>query len=520
VTKLEPVADLPVAAFAPPADRVRVTARVFSHLASARSAIRGEVCERIRAHGLRTDTCAILLVIANADGPCGNADVADALALPRGSTHRLLKHLQESALVDSVVNPVDRRFNNWLLAPPGAALLTELGLFATPDSMLATWVSSDPGRAHELIEDLITLVTEMAATKQGARLQQRVMDTIEATGQDVGTERAAALRLYLLEMIAYRILRAEATNHLQAATAGAVTLVHYMALCRTVDTCSASEMAEFLRVDPATSIRVVDHLVKFGYVARNRNPSDGRQVVIGTTPAGVELLQTLPPYRDTGRLVDVLMALPERAHRLEENVKALDEAVAGHRDFPIPDMNIVVERFAASVQQAATTPPDQEGYRGALTQLVGGVALMTASNGRVRRALTVSVSAPRTSSLITLTVPSEAAAPLLELVEATGTFGLNVLASTHAPLAATFDRPKRLQKLDASEWFLIDGIPALRTALVTILCSVDRILDAGDHHVVLGVPLHASFGAAPAEPLVAWNGRYHSAASMTGSGPA
>jgi flavin reductase (DIM6/NTAB) family NADH-FMN oxidoreductase RutF len=122
--------------------------------------------------------------------------------------------------------------------------------------------------------------------------------------------------------------------------------------------------------------------------------------------------------------------------------------------------------------------------------------------------LTVTASAQRSSPLISLTLPNDIAAPLVELMHETGTFALNVLPSSHAGLAARFDRPQTLGPEDRGDWFLIDEVAALRTAFVTVLCRVDRVLDAGDHQVILAVPLHASFGGTPSGPPLGWQTSY------------
>jgi len=74
---------------------------------------------------------------------------------------------------------------------------------------------------------------------------------------------------------------------------------------------------------------------------------------------------------------------------------------------------------------------------------------------------------------------------LLEVIQRTGTFGLNVLASHHSALATAFaakggDKFKGIYWHDEGTGARLDG------AAAWVLAEVDSIIPAGDHFLLLG----------------------------------
>lgn len=94
-----------------------------------------------------------------------------------------------------------------------------------------------------------------------------------------------------------------------------------------------SELAAALRVDASTATRAVARLEADGLVARQRDPADGRSVVVVPTDAGRDRLVRLA---EAGR--DAMRQLlagfdPDELHQLggllERLVAAVDDLVAG-----------------------------------------------------------------------------------------------------------------------------------------------------------------------------------------------
>jgi flavin reductase (DIM6/NTAB) family NADH-FMN oxidoreductase RutF len=74
---------------------------------------------------------------------------------------------------------------------------------------------------------------------------------------------------------------------------------------------------------------------------------------------------------------------------------------------------------------------------------------------------------------------------LLAMVQRTGTFGLNVLAAGQSALALRFAR-KGPEKFSGADWSHEFGAARLAGVAAWVACTVDRIVEGGDHLVVLG----------------------------------
>jgi DNA-binding MarR family transcriptional regulator len=109
-----------------------------------------------------------------------------------------------------------------------------------------------------------------------------------------------------------------------------VTLTHLAALStlKRHGPMSPGELAGHERVQPPSMTRVVVALEGMGLVTRTPHPTDGRQVVIGLTPAAEELLTAEAQAREawlTGRLdelTDDERAVLEEAARIMEKLAA------------------------------------------------------------------------------------------------------------------------------------------------------------------------------------------------------
>lgn len=96
------------------------------------------------------------------------------------------------------------------------------------------------------------------------------------------------------------------------------------------------------------------------------------------------------------------------------------------------------------------------------------------------------------------------------LIEATGRFCVNVLASHQMDLCRQFTTrtPDKYQSLahDSSP----AGLPLLRETTAWIDCSIDRVIEIGDHWLVVGAV--EALGAGDGEertPLMFFGGGYH-----------
>lgn len=93
------------------------------------------------------------------------------------------------------------------------------------------------------------------------------------------------------------------------------------------------------------------------------------------------------------------------------------------------------------------------------------------------------------------------------LIERAGTFCVNVLAHDQRDVSMVFGRAGA-DKFAAVDWSPApSGAPVLVGALAWIDCTVERVVDGGDHHIVIGRV--TSLGEpAPGRPLLFYRGSY------------
>ncbi|HLK47263.1 MAG TPA: flavin reductase family protein [Bryobacteraceae bacterium] len=86
-------------------------------------------------------------------------------------------------------------------------------------------------------------------------------------------------------------------------------------------------------------------------------------------------------------------------------------------------------------------------------------------------------------------------------------FGINILAEGQHELSTRFSRRKE-DRFEGIEWTGgRHGVPVIPDMLASFECSMHRLVDAGDHAIVLGEVLHAEHREG--RPLVYFGSGYH-----------
>ncbi|NKX89058.1 3-hydroxy-9,10-secoandrosta-1,3,5(10)-triene-9,17-dione monooxygenase reductase subunit [Nocardia coubleae] len=95
-------------------------------------------------------------------------------------------------------------------------------------------------------------------------------------------------------------------------------------------------------------------------------------------------------------------------------------------------------------------------------------------------------------------------------IEAAGKFCVNVLAEEQQPTCARFGS-REPDKFAGVPWHTSDlGVPVLDGSLATIECTVDSVVDGGDHYIVIGCvqALTESESTTNGRPLLFYRGQY------------
>lgn len=93
-------------------------------------------------------------------------------------------------------------------------------------------------------------------------------------------------------------------------------------------------------------------------------------------------------------------------------------------------------------------------------------------------------------------------------IEQSGRFCVNVLAEQQQQLCARFGS-REPDKFAETSWHTSElELPLLDDALATIQCTVDSVVDGGDHYIVIGRVLALSESTTSGRPLLFYRGQY------------
>jgi 3-hydroxy-9,10-secoandrosta-1,3,5(10)-triene-9,17-dione monooxygenase reductase component len=95
----------------------------------------------------------------------------------------------------------------------------------------------------------------------------------------------------------------------------------------------------------------------------------------------------------------------------------------------------------------------------------------------------------------------------LGAIVASGTFGVNVLTGSQHQLADQFATSPDDDRFGQVPYLWRLGVPVLVSTAATVVCAVDRTIDAADHVLVLGIPQWSDCRDG-ADPLIFAGGAY------------
>ncbi|MGW5151789.1 flavin reductase family protein [Rhodococcus koreensis] len=146
----------------------------------------------------------------------------------------------------------------------------------------------------------------------------------------------------------------------------------------------------------------------------------------------------------------------------------------------------------------------QTSFKEVMAAVATPVSIVTAIDGGMPYGTTVSAFASLSMNPPMVLVSLDRGSETLELVRASGRFGLNILGADQAATALSFAKKGGVGKFHGTRWDLDHDLPRIPGAPGWIACTVADLVDGGDHVIVLGTVDAAELG--DAAPLV-YHGR-------------
>lgn len=170
----------------------------------------------------------------------------------------------------------------------------------------------------------------------------------------------------------------------------------------------------------------------------------------------------------------------------------------------------MMSKHAVSPDQSAFDPRQ---LRNALGRFATGVTVVTTRtpDGKLEGITVNSFSAVSLDPPLVLW-SIKRSAPSLASFKAAGMFAINVLTQKQADLSHHFATPAadKFAGVEFSAGF--GGCPLLSDTLASFECEIERMVEGGDHLIVIGRILR--FGYCDAPPLLFSSGRYCRAAAL------
>lgn len=156
----------------------------------------------------------------------------------------------------------------------------------------------------------------------------------------------------------------------------------------------------------------------------------------------------------------------------------------------------------------APAPPDARRFREAMGRFATGVAVVVVPAGDEVVAMTVNaVSSVSLDPMLVLFCPSHKSR-FAQHMAGLEHFSINFLRHDQETLSTYFAGTWKQATPPSFRFVPGACAPRLEGSLASLQCARERVLDAGDHWVVIGRVLELYLGAASDEPLLFFGGRY------------
>jgi flavin reductase (DIM6/NTAB) family NADH-FMN oxidoreductase RutF len=162
-------------------------------------------------------------------------------------------------------------------------------------------------------------------------------------------------------------------------------------------------------------------------------------------------------------------------------------------------------------------PCDSTGFRTFMSRWPTGVTVVTTSDrlGCSSRPVGCTVNAMMSVSLAPrlLVIALLTGSRTLDSIRDTHRFALNLLRSGHRHLCERFAAQGIADRFAGVAYHWHWGVPLLDAITTAVVCDVDRLIECGDHTLVVGAPVWHSMSNED-DPLVFYHRTFHGLATV------
>jgi flavin reductase (DIM6/NTAB) family NADH-FMN oxidoreductase RutF len=149
---------------------------------------------------------------------------------------------------------------------------------------------------------------------------------------------------------------------------------------------------------------------------------------------------------------------------------------------------------------------DQREYRNTIGLFATGVTIVSVRSKHDIHGMTANALTSLSLDPLLLLVCIDRRAEMAELIGPAGRFAVSILRADQEPISRHFaGQPQPDMSIAFND---LAGAPALRESLAALSCSVEQILDGGDHLIVIGRVEALRKTEDSINPLIYFGGKY------------
>jgi len=152
---------------------------------------------------------------------------------------------------------------------------------------------------------------------------------------------------------------------------------------------------------------------------------------------------------------------------------------------------------------------DSGALRRAMGRFATGITVISAQHQEQIHAMTANAICTISFDPLIVMVCVNKKARMGDFIQQAGHFAVNILAEEQEIISRHFAGAGQEQAPEGLNFEIIEDCPVLDGTLAAVACKVDKVLDSGDHFMILGQVMAVRYQEEAEKPLLYYRGRYH-----------